>query len=218
MNINPVVLQWVQLIIYVGLFIFAGNQILGTFARALKSPLEVFNALWHWSRRRRGRKMIERAREVGIQVVTNVEARITAACAYSQFKDELLIQHHRRSSDLATVKVGSSEWKKLITEKLIVAPPKIYTFSDSWAAGITAFSGDREMLEGMGANLVYHHTGIRKRDVSRKDFETTLDLLITRDPRLYVPFADGGKNLTEEQWLLYAGRDTASEMMSHLLK
>jgi hypothetical protein len=216
-NINAEAISWIQGIIFVGLFVWASNTILRTLVRPVALLWKLPHRLRSLHRKRRGQEMIRRARQVGYQVVMNVEARITAVCAYSEFRAELLAQLRRRGSELAMTKHGSTEWRKLMAAKLIAAPPKIYTFSSAEGLSLMALTGDREELEKLAGYLVFFHTNIQRHDVSRENFETALGLLVARDPRLLVPFTDGGKSLTDEEFRLYAALET-SEMTNHLVK
>jgi hypothetical protein len=205
-------LLYVQGVIIAGLFVFALHQIDQTLVRSWR----LLRWLVDQPKRARGRKMIRRARKMGQCAVYNSENRTTSFTSLDQFNDTLqwmTNEHYRNFGGVNWSEVEMldkyseirNNWRKALTTRIKVAPVTIYSFAEDSGVQTFGHTGRIEQLDRLAEELVEIKTGIKPSAVYDKDFRTAQNILVRRDHRLLVPFADAGKSLSDEQIRRYGG-------------
>jgi hypothetical protein len=170
-------------VIFIGLFIWAGNIIIAE----AKGTIRLFRWLFiGLPRKRRGKKLVERARDVGKVAVFNTEKNIAAVCSYSSFKTWIGIERELISS-------VEDEGKRLrmLVSPVMVLPENTFTFAGDEDSN-PYVTGTRRDMDQLLADLVRRATGYQRRQVNRDAFNVACGYLVVKDKRLIVPFVREG--------------------------
>jgi hypothetical protein len=207
------VFVFVQAIIVAGLFLFALHQIDQTFVRSIKFIAWLLGV----PRKMRGQKMVGRAKKVGSVLIYNTESRTTAVTSAFFFKGALaaqtkhLIPKNIPWKDVLADRELRDKWRNSMIMRQRIEPLTVYSFADGTGVLVPGHTGDATLMDSEINKLVVIMTGIEPTEVPEKDLKTTINLLVQRDSRLLVPFADGGKSLSDEQLRRYS--DVSVETM-----
>ena len=153
-----------------------------------------------------GKRMIAKAKWYGARLVRNIDHDVAAVCSKATFEDGLSVHHE---------KVENGQIKPW--EQVVCYANPTFTFAGSKQTFRPIHTGLRCDLEDWIALKLQDITGIRRDQVSRKDFDAAIEQIIPRDTRLFVPYSGSA---SEKQFAMF-GKQTLDDfnlMMSQAFK
>lgn len=154
--------------------------------------------------RRRGSKMVKLAKSSSLRFRFNLQGDIVAVCTEKAFEEALV--EHANKVEQGEVK----QWSRVIC----FAKPT-FTFAGNEEIRRPIHTGDRNDLDTIVMNIVERVTGIKKKDVDPRDYDSAFRSIFIRDRRLFVPYNNINVKTMEEQFAFY-GKTTIDQARQHL--